>query len=236
MSTQAALSLISSDDNANGGTTLYGTTFFSTIAVQAGDVLVLSHATNKRDNGSNTITASVTGETFTTIAAGDSGGQSGAYVFYSTIQNTGNIDISFDTSNTTKTASKTNAYYLLRAGLGETISLASSDIAANVAGTSLSLTLDAASVGGFGVMAASVQASTMTGLPTGFTEDRSAVDKRIVWSNSAVAAGHLNPTVTIDTADFEAAAGAVFVATVPEPSSTILLGLGGLALVLRRRK
>ncbi len=238
ISSQAAISLVSSDDNSQGNTLLYGSTFFSTVAVQAGDVLVLSHATNKRDNGSNTISAVVAGETFTSLAAGNSGGQAGAYVFYSTISTTGSINISFDTTNASKNGSKTNAYYLLRAGAGETISLADSKTAADVAGTSLSLSLDSSAVGGFGVLAAATQTTAMTGLPTGFTEDRSdSGDKRITWSNSAVAAGHLNPTVTIDTADFEAAVGAVFVATVvPEPSSTALLGLGSLALLLRRRK
>ena len=235
ISSQAAISLVSSDDNSQGNTLLYGSTFFSTVAVQAGDVLVLSHATNKRDNGSNTISAVVAGETFTSLAAGNSGGQAGAWLFYTTITADSSVFVTFNTSNATKTGSKTTSYYVLRAGAGESIVLADSPVNADVAGTSLGLTLNSGSTGGYGIMAAASNLSTITGVPTGFTEDGSSASKRFNWSNANLASGDLNPSVTVDSADFEAAVVASFVA-VPEPSSTALLGLGGIALILRRRK
>ena len=236
VSASAAISLLDSDSSSTGNTLLYGATFFSNVSVNAGDVVVLTHANNKHDNGSNTISASIGSETVNTIGAGPSGGQAGAWIFYSTITTTGDINISFDTSNSTKKGSKVSGYYILRADPSETISLASSASFANVADGTHSLDFDAAATNGVGVLAFSNQANaTALPTPTGWTEDLNTAERRAIFSSSNVT--NLSPSFATSGGDFEAAAGAVFTAAaVPEPSSTALLGLGGLALILRRRK
>jgi len=215
----------------------YATAFSLSIDVQAGDILVVSHANNKRDNGNNTISATTAGVTYTALGAGDSGDQSGAWLFYSTaFAAAATVDITLDTSNGTKTNSTISAYYVLRAGAGESISLVESQTDVGPGFTGSITFADANSTGAFGVLAQGLRNNaTILTDPVGWTEDNQNNNKRSLYSSATVS--NPSPSFDYDNEDNYAIVGATFTTTaVPEPSSAALFGLGGLALIFRRRK
>ncbi|MGJ8676924.1 MAG: PEP-CTERM sorting domain-containing protein [Akkermansiaceae bacterium] len=234
VATQAAITLVDSGFNQQSNTITYSNIFFSGVSVLPGDMLVLTHSNNKRNNGNNSISASAGAESFTAIAAGDSGGQAGAWLFYASIEATGTLDIVFNTSNASNNGTKASGYYVLRPEAGETIVLADSDTAAAAIGINLGLSFNSTAIGGFGVMAAAVSTDEITGTPTGWTQDTASnSSRRVLWSDEVV--NDLNPSVTIDANDSDAAVGAVFI-IVPEPSTGLLGALAGVFFLSRRKR
>lgn len=247
----AAVAQITVVTTASNTTTTYtggSNTFFSSISVQAGDFLVVAHSNNKNNNGTNTITAAMTGisDTFSTIAPVASGGTAGAWIFYAPITANGTISaITLDTSSATKTVSQATQYYLIRPGSGQTLSFGASDAQGGSASSSKSLnfTFSSSNADYFAVSATAVGATagvTVTD-PAGWTQSVSGASKREIYYLDASTGGSSSLSVTSTVTggtDVQAFTGIVVLATtpVPEPSTYALIaGAASLGFIMVRR-
>jgi hypothetical protein len=240
-SSHAAISLIANQDIANNSTN-YGTTYFTGVTVQAGDILVVAHSPNKNTT-TNTITLSGIGSnTISSINSGSTGTTSAAWVFYSEISAAGTYDLVLDTSNSTKTVTQATSYFVLRPGAGEVLTIAATDASVAPTGSpvgslALDFTMSPAVTDAYGIAAAAMNTSTFSGNPAGWTQEISGADKRRTFSNSDIDGASLSSTWTAAAPTDMALAGIVVSAiAVPEPG-TLGLGLASLAgLSLRRRR
>ncbi|BDS05830.1 hypothetical protein NT6N_08700 [Oceaniferula spumae] len=235
LSAQAAVTLTDSGNFANND---YGSLAATTATLNVGDFIVVAHANNKRDNGTNTITSASSGagaSLITSATGGDSGGGNGAWVFVYEVTTSGTQTITLSSSGSASNAQSTT-YYALAAGAGETLAISGTAFGtAGSAATSLDLVLGA-DVGAYGFAASSAD-STGTGSPGWTRNNNSGSGKREIYSINGLTSGTSTFGANTPASNFAIAGVAVTsITAVPEPSSTALLGLGGLSLVLRRRK
>ena len=194
----------------------YGSVFFSNITVQAGDLLVVSHAPNK-NTALNTITLSGLGpNTVQSVNSGSSGTTSAGWVFYSPITSTGTYSITLETTNATKTVSQSTSVIVLRATAG-TLQIAGTDgsvVSASPGATSLALdfTLSPPSSAAYGIAAATVNASVISAMPAGWTADKTSGTggvKRGTYYNPSVSGSSHTATFGTTAASDIALAGIV---------------------------
>lgn len=239
-----------------GSSPVYGSTYFTGLQLQVGDILVITQANNKNANSGGTISASFTtagGNTFTALTSTPSGTTSGAWVFYSQITNATTTDVIIDTSSATKTVSQATSYYLLRPSAGYSLvvgatATASATAAASATTGSLSFTLSPGYADAIGFAALAANTGTITQVPAGWARDQNGNNKRQTFFTGAIAGdgtysgspvnGSLFTTTwTTDISTDFALAGVVIAANaapaIPEPASCVLL-FCGLALVGRR--
>lgn len=237
ISSSAAITLASGPTN-NGGD--YGTDYFTGVSVNVGDILVVAHSNNKRDNGNNSISMTGLGvNTINTLAGGDSGTQAAGWVFYSSITTAGTFNLTLDTNSTNKSVSESTTLYVIRGGVGETLSVSATDIGNAAAATSQTLTfnMSPAVVDAFGIVASGISnAAARVGTPAGWTGDNvgGAGNIRGNYSNADIDGVTESVTFNSDAAAGFSSAGIV-VSIVPEPSAALLGAIGSLMLLRRRR-
>jgi hypothetical protein len=230
----ATISLVSNQDIVGVGNN-YSTIFFSSVTVQAGDVLVVAHSNNKNTSNNNIITLSGVGaNVISSVNSGSTGTTAAAWVFYSPITVAGTFDLTLDTSNTTKTVTQSTSYFVLRPGINELLTIASADT--SVATTVLPFTMIPSVTDAYGIAAASMFTSTFSANPAGWTQEIDGSSKRRTLSNADIDGTSLNSIFSATASTDMALAGIVVAAsTVPEPSSA-LLGLGTIAVGIMRRR
>jgi len=229
-SASATITVITDGQDSNN--VEYGGTFYTSIAANTGDYIVIAHANNK---GSNvTITAESPGLTWTAISAPSAAttGRNGSHLFYAEVVTTGSYDIILDDGSQSTVAEATNLW-VLRADAGQTISISSQDTNVTDPAQNQSLNLGPTEGYGIAVFGSGNAITDTTSGTAGWTEVQNGADKRIIYSNASASNG-LSVSTTNDASPMTGA-GAIFT-TVPEPTSAALLGLGGLALIFRRRK
>ena len=248
-SASAAITLATGPTSSAGVN--FGDTFFAGVTANVGDVLVVSHSNNRRDNGNNTISlAGLTGNTVNTIAGGDSGAGAAGWVFYSSVTTAGTFDLTLNTNNTNLGVSESTTLYVLRSDTpGETLSIAATAAGTTDAGDSqtLNFTFGSTVTDAFGIVASGISNdAARDGNPAGYTADTlgGAGDIRGNFSNSGISG--LTESVTFnsqasDPSDpsSDALAGfssaGIVISAVPEPSTALLGALGSFLLIRRRR-
>ena len=208
-----------------------GTTNLATsLAATSGDIIFVLAAKNK----SSAFTYDIAGSAVATANLVSTGSTIDLISYTITTTGTFNLDV-----NTVGATFSTVGLYQLRAGSGEILAIQDSGVdfrATNVAGPH---TLDLNTGSLAGVTLAAYASGSTTAFPAGLTGTINSGTNRAV-ATGTYAAGPANITYdwTIDDATKNSRVGGFTVAAtpVPEPSSTALLGLGALALVLRRRK
>lgn len=253
--------IIASSGDAVGTTPIYGSTYFSGVQLDVGDILVITHGNNKNANSTNTITASFAGttggaNTFTALAAPSTGTTSGAWTFYSVITQATTADIILDTSSTTKTLAHVSSFYVVRpsAGyelaVGGTATAVATNTAQSTTGT-LSFSLNAGYADAIGFASLALNTGTATTTPSGWTRDQNGVNKRGTfftgtltsgaYSNSPISGTNFSTTWTTDVTTDLALSGIVITSTltgtqaIPEPSTWLLLSCGMLLVGWRIR-
>ncbi|WP_435895138.1 PEP-CTERM sorting domain-containing protein [Oceaniferula spumae] len=237
LSAQAAISIVggaptNQNDDSNTGHTLY-----SGITVNTGDVVVIATAANKNFAANQLILegSGVTNGTLTTISAEE---VHASYVFAVEVTTGGTWDYQVTASNNSLTAN--SSLYILRADAGERLELLDSGTDSGDPVSSMGLTYNFGSSISAGDAIAIEAVTTQSGVLTAdadYTERQNGGDKRLTADSLLVNGATWTSEHTLATEDDAVIAGLVVAAVpIPEPSSTALLGLGGLALILRRRK
>jgi arylsulfatase A-like enzyme len=202
-----------SKQNAATSAINYGTTYFSGVTVQAGDLVVVSHANNK-NTSANTITLSgLGGNTIQSVNSGSSGTTSSAWVFHSLITQAGTFDFTLDTSNTTtKTVSQATTLFVLRPSTGAVLEVVSTDgsvVASGATELALDFAMSPAVSNAYGIAAAAVNTSTLASNPAGWTQEVDGNLKRRTLSNADIDGSSHTATFSTAAASDIALAGIV---------------------------
>lgn len=154
----------------------YGAAFFTNISVQAGDVLVVAHAPNKNVTGNTISLTGLGSNAVQSVNSGSSGTTSAGWVFYSTITAAGTYSITLETSNAAKTVSQSTSLIVLRPSAGSLAVCATdgSVIASAAISLALDFTMSPAVSHAYGVAAAAVNTDFVTGIPIGWTADKTS--------------------------------------------------------------
>jgi len=220
------------------------------LTVNSGDVVVLLATTNKRTSVNTVSFTSTATDTLTSLSVDDLTGNPNAnpdsFSAWTTISTGGTFDFTA-TGTAGQTATVNWVAYVLSSDSGATIehlgTAAAYDDSLTAAGTAtLTNTLSWAGARDATILtAAGSTRSTLTD-NSNFQADKvggNASSTRFIGSQDITGATSFDTTNTITWVSGTATAGSISLAfseAVPEPTSAALLGLGGLALIFRRRK
>ena len=220
------------------------------VAVQAGDVVVLMASTNKKTSIGTMVFSTNSADTLTHTNVGSvtsNNTNPDQWASYTTITTAGTFDFTL-TAPAGQTPTLKWVAYVLHSDAGQSIELldiAATDnfglapIDASTPGT-LAFNHTYTWAGSRDATILEAHSAVRGDLTTtnGFTNDN-AGGGRVVSSGTATGAGFTSAfilTTNNTTVTSSGVLGLAFSEVVPEPSSTALLGLGGLALIFRRRR
>jgi len=219
------------------------------LTVNTGDVVVLIATTNKKTSVSTLTFSTTSGDALTSNSVDDLTSNPNAnpdsFSAWTTITTAGTFDFT-TTATLDQTPTVNWVAYVLSSDTGTTIehldttAAYTSALASGTADLTNSLTWtgsrDATVITALGSTNGTLLA------PTGFTIDKdggNANSSRHIGHQDVTADGGYDTVSTLTWTQNTASAGSISLAfseAVPEPSSAALLGLGGLALIFRRRK
>ena len=168
-------------DALKSGAAEYDKDFFTGVAVEKGDYIVIGHASNKSHSGDHTITISDTaGHTYSEKGSDGSVGGS-SRVYYTEVTANGSVDIRLDTSNAIKAVSEETYLWILRPVNGGEIQVLGAD---GKASDTTNVSLDLGTETGYGI-SAFVADVGVGNIPAGWTEVAQGGNRRYIYSNAS---------------------------------------------------
>ena len=220
----------------------------ASLTVQAGDVVILESASNKKTGQSlATMSSTYAGSMvnlspIALLGSPAATNQYSSYLAYWTVATGGTYDFQISYS---ANATANNGIYVLRAGSGVIQFLGAKDYVTNAAtATSYSTTInfaDAANYGAYAFFSAAASQNITNLTSTVLSNGDSSVDKTRCYGSAIIADGNLTSyTHTWSSAVPGATpnlqiSSAMFTEVIPEPATMSMLGLAGMTILFIRR-